>query len=129
MEINSVLSKDFDYFDLCIEILKTDKRVITANVKTYENTGSYITVKLFKRDNACDEYRLNQKLTLTLFELGHLTSSFEKLQCLTVNPFRETEKETDSATRKGTPKRTLKKNIASKKPRTEYDNTESDPDN
>ena len=113
--MNSVLSKDFDYFDLCLEISKTDKRFITANVKTYENTGSYIAVKLLKRDNACDEYRLNQKLTLTLFELGHLTSSFEKIQSLTVNAFRKTEKETDSATRKRTPKRTLKKNIASKK--------------
>ena len=59
---------------------------------------------------------MNQKLTLTLFELGHLTSSFEKIQSLTVNVFRETEKETDRATRKRTPKRTLKKNIASKNP-------------
>ena len=127
--MNSVLSKDFDYFDLCLQISKTDKRVITANVKTYENAGSYITVKTFKRDNACDECHLNQKLTLTLFELGHLTSSFEKIQILSVNAFRETEKETDSATRKRTPERTLKKNIASKKTRTEYDKTESDPGN
>ena len=112
MEMSSVLYKDFEYFDLCLETTKTDKQVIRADVKTYKHACSYITIKLFKRDNACDEYSLNQKLPLVLFALGRLSLSFESYREYIS---KHKKKETDSTTRKRTPKRTLKKNIALKK--------------
>ena len=33
---------------ICV-ISTTEKRVVTLNVKTYETTGSYVTIKLFKK--------------------------------------------------------------------------------
>ena len=83
MDTSNVLSGDYEYYDMCYDISTTEKRVVTANVKTYETTGSYVTIKLFKNEAESIGYRLNQKITLTLLELEQISSQFDKIRDLT----------------------------------------------
>ena len=50
MDMSNVLSRDYEYYDMCYCISTTEKRVVTANVKTYETTGSYVAIKLIKKE-------------------------------------------------------------------------------
>ena len=68
---------------MCYDISTTEKRVVTANVKTYETTGSYVTIKLFKKEAESIGYRLNQKITLTPLELEQISSQFDTIRDLT----------------------------------------------
>ena len=51
---------DCSFFDFAHDITCTEKRYIVACVKAYDATGTYITVKLFKNDNFCDQFQDNQ---------------------------------------------------------------------
>ena len=57
---------------------KTDKRLIRATLKTYESTGAYVFLTLFKK--AKDDYEFEQRISLTLGEFENLVSSNSKLQ-------------------------------------------------
>ena len=63
-------SKDKEYVDCYFDISKTEKRLIRATLKTYENTGTYVFLKLFKRKD--NEYEFEQRISLT-------TEEFDKL--------------------------------------------------
>ena len=63
-------SKDKEYGDCYFDISKTEKRLIRATLKTYENTGTYVFLKLFKRKD--NEYEFEQRISLT-------TEEFDKL--------------------------------------------------
>ena len=63
-------SKDEEYGDCYFDISKTEKRLIRATLKTYENTGTYVFLKLFKRKD--NEYEFEQRISLT-------TEEFDKL--------------------------------------------------
>ena len=63
-------TKDTELGDCYFDILKTDKRLIRATVKTYERTGSYVFLKLFKK--AESDYEFQQRVSLTVQELENL---------------------------------------------------------
>ena len=70
-------TKDTDIGDCYFDISKTDKRLIRATLKTYERTGTYVFLKLFKK--TAEEYEFEQKILLTLQEFGSLVNTAEKI--------------------------------------------------
>ena len=78
---------DGSFFDFSHDITCTEKSYVVARVKTYDSTGTYITVKLFKEDNFRDQtqdnknncnsdgFKFNQRITLSLAEFEHLSQS------------------------------------------------------
>ena len=63
------MSSSQDYVDFYHDIARSEKRYVVASVKTYDNTGTYISLKLFNKENGDNEFCLNQKLTLSMQEL------------------------------------------------------------
>ena len=71
-------TKDTEIGDCYFDISKTNKRLIRASLKTYERTGTYVFLKLFKK--ATDDYEYEQRISLTLGEFENLVSSDSKIQ-------------------------------------------------
>ena len=71
-------TKDTELEDCYFDISKTDKRLIRATLKTYERTGTYVFLKLFKK--ATHDYEFEQRISLTLGEFENLVSSACKIQ-------------------------------------------------
>ena len=44
------LDTDVDYFDDFRDISSNDKRLVRVGAKTFAQTGTYITFKLYKKD-------------------------------------------------------------------------------
>ena len=65
-------TKDTEFGDCYFDISKTDKRLIRATLKTYEKTGTYVFLKLFKKE-------FEQRISLTLQEFGSLVNTTEKI--------------------------------------------------
>ena len=70
--------KDAEFGDVYFEISRTEKRLIRATVKSYENTGAYVFLKLFKKVDK--EYELQQRITLTLDEFELLSKRSAKIR-------------------------------------------------
>ena len=64
-------TKDSECGDSYYDISKTEKRLIRATLKTYEKTGTYVFLKLFKKVDV-DDYEFQQRLSRT-------TEEFDKL--------------------------------------------------
>ena len=58
-------------------ISKTFKRLLRTTLKTYERTGTYVFLKVFKKTT--EEYEFKQRFSLTLQEFGSLVNTPEKL--------------------------------------------------
>ena len=69
-----------DNSDFYHEILCSTKRIVVASVKTYETTGTYITLRLFKKDS--EELRFNQRITLSAAEFDLLGQKIKTIQDL-----------------------------------------------
>ena len=63
-------TKDSEFGDSYYDFSKTKKRLIRATLKTYEKTGTYVFLKLFKK--ADDDYEFQQRLSLTTEEIDKL---------------------------------------------------------
>ena len=63
-------TKDTEFGDCYFDISKTDKRLIRATVKTYERTGTYVFLKLFKK--AESDYEFQQRVSPTVQEFENL---------------------------------------------------------
>ena len=68
--------KEAEFGDVFFEISRTDKRFIRATVKSYENTGTYVFLMLFKKVD--EEYKIQQRITLTLDEFELLSKTSKK---------------------------------------------------
>ena len=126
MDMSNVLSRDYEYYDMCYDISTTEKRVVTANVKTYETTGSYVTSKLFKKEAESIGYCLNQKITLTLLELEQISSQFDKIRDLTETRTLKNSKEKEKVTKRKLVRKPQKKLSANKKPKAEPEDTDTE---
>ena len=74
------VADDCSFFDSSHDITSTESRYVVDCLKTYEPTGTYMTVKFFKKDNFHDQiqdnkincnsdgFKLNQRITLSLAE-------------------------------------------------------------
>ena len=125
MDMSNVLSGDYEYYDMCYDISTTEKRVVTANVKTYETTGSYVTIKLFKKEAERIGYRLNQKITLTILEVEQISSQFDKIRDATEAKTLTNSKEKEKVM-KNNWSESRNKLSANKKPKAEPEDTNTE---
>ena len=80
------MSSSQDYFDFYHDIARSEKRYVVACVKTYDNTGTYRSLKLFKKENGDNEFRFNQKLTLSMQELEQV-ENIDAIRRITLSKF------------------------------------------
>ena len=71
-------SKDTQFGNCYFEISQTEKRLVGATLKTYDRTGTYVFLKLFKK--AAEDYEFEQRICLTLEEFGNLVKEAEKIR-------------------------------------------------
>ncbi len=71
---------DAKFGDSFVDISKTEKRLIRATTKTYENSGTYIFLKLFKPSTQEGEFTVYQRISLTLSELELLTEKLNEIR-------------------------------------------------
>ena len=71
-------TKDSEFGDSYYDISKTEKRLIRATIKTYEKTGTYVFLKLFKKVD--DDYEFQQRLSLTTEEFDKLIKKAPKIR-------------------------------------------------
>ena len=69
-------TKDTQFGDCYFDISQTEKRLVRATLKTYERTGTYVFLKLFKK--AAEDYEFEQRISLTLEEFGNLVKKKNK---------------------------------------------------
>ena len=80
---NKVMTEKFSFHDnsdFYHEISFSSKRIVVASLKTYETTGTYITLRLFKKDSK--ELRFNKKITLSAPEIDLLGQKLKTIQDL-----------------------------------------------
>ena len=70
--------RDAEFGDAHFDVSKSKKRLIRATVKTYDKTGTYIFLKLFKKVG--QEYEFKQRITLTLVEFEKLSKKNRKIR-------------------------------------------------
>lgn len=79
--MNFTAEKDANLGDKFLDISKTEKRLVRITSKTYQNTGSYFFLKIFKK-NYLGEFSVTQRLTLSSAEFDQLLSKFEEINQL-----------------------------------------------
>ena len=73
-------TKDQDFGDSHIDVAESEKRLIRVTTNTYKNTGStYINIKLFKKKDEGSEFRLQQRVGLTVREFQDLVANKENI--------------------------------------------------
>ena len=60
------MNQDSQYFDKVVDVWKGEKRWIKLCKKTYESTGAYVTLKLYKKE--FNDFVQKQAVTLTVDE-------------------------------------------------------------
>ena len=53
--MDSVMQKDAEYNDSHFDFNSSEKKTVRVAVKNYDKTDSYISLKLFKRENSSSE--------------------------------------------------------------------------
>ena len=95
--------------DCYLNISQTEKRLVRATVKTYEKTGSYVFLKLFKKpDQNSDDYKFDQRIGLTMEEFTHLSKNFQKIKSMIVKS--ECDSDDSSSEAKPPPPKKVKRN-------------------
>ena len=73
------IETDVDYFDNFRDISSNDKRLVRVGPKTFAQTDTYITIKLYKKDeDATFKYR--QGITLSTGEFDSLAENYTKIK-------------------------------------------------
>ena len=76
------LDTDVDYFDDFRDISSNDKRLVRVVAKTFAQTGTYITIKLYKKDEE-GTFKYRQGITLSTGEFESLADNYTKIKRLT----------------------------------------------
>ena len=79
IKMGNVLSKDAEYSDYHLDLSLNEKRLVRAAVKTYHTTGTYLSLKLFKRDSEQVDWDFNQKITISAREFRLLCQKLEQM--------------------------------------------------
>ena len=81
MALSSVTSsKDQDFGDSYIDVAESEKRLVRVTTNTYKNTAStYINIKLFKRKDEQSDFRVQQRVGLTVKEFQELVANVENI--------------------------------------------------
>ena len=76
----SSLENDTDFYDDFQEITLVEKRIIRVATKTFDKTGTYITLKLYKK-NEDGGFKCYEAVTLTTKNLiGCLADNYSKIK-------------------------------------------------
>ena len=81
------MSSSQDYFDFYHDIARSEKLYVVACVKTYDNTGTYILLKLFKKETGDNDFLFNQKLILSMQELEQVGENIDDIRRITLCKF------------------------------------------
>ena len=71
------LESDTNFFDYFRDISSGEKRIVRVGRKTFEKTGTYITLKLYKKTDK-EVFKLCQAVTLTTKEFDCLADNYAK---------------------------------------------------
>ena len=76
------MMKDAEYSDNHIDVSKTEKRIVRISSKNYEHilTGTYISLKLFKRAANEREFQFSQSVTVSLDEFQAIIDRLPKIK-------------------------------------------------
>ena len=77
--MGAVLSKEAEYSDLHLDFSMSEKRLVRVAVKTYNSTGTYLSLKLFKRESEVVDWEFNQKITLSAREFNLICCNIKKI--------------------------------------------------
>ena len=73
-------SKDLEFGDVHIDVASSDKRLVRVTTNTYKNSGlTYINIKLFKKNEDQDDFRMQQRVGLTVKEFHEIIANVETL--------------------------------------------------
>ena len=81
MTSNSLTSsKDLEFGDAHIDVASSDKRLVRVTTNTYKNSGNstYINIKLFKKNEDQDDFRMQQRVGLTVKEFQEIIVNVKK---------------------------------------------------
>ncbi len=78
--MNFTAETDAKFGDSYVDIAKTDKRLVRATLKTYDNSGTYVFLKLFKPNQQSGEFIVQQRIGLTLAEFDQLAEKFDEIK-------------------------------------------------
>ena len=85
------LETDVDYFDDFRDISSNDKRLVRIGAKTFAQTGTYITINLYKKHKE-GTFMYRQEITLSTGELESLADIYIKIKRLNEKNCDVTEK-------------------------------------
>ena len=83
--MTSAIEKDCACSDYSLSICESDKRTVRAYVKTYDNTGTYVFLTLYKR-NEVGDMSFSQRISLSLSEFQKLSSKIDKIKRVVEKP-------------------------------------------
>ena len=55
---------DEDFGDCYFDISENSKRLVRATLKTYDQTGTYVLLKVFKKETECAEFECVERVFL-----------------------------------------------------------------
>ena len=73
------LESDTNFFDDFRDISSGEKRIVRVGTKTFEKTGTYITLKLYKKTDE-EVFKMYQAVTLTTKEIDSLADNYSKVK-------------------------------------------------
>ena len=80
-------SKDIEFGDAHIDVASSDKRLVRVTTNTYKDSGlTYINIKLFKKKEDQDDFRLQQRVGLTVKEFQEMIANVENNSMGPPNP-------------------------------------------
>ena len=77
----SSLENDTDFYDDFQDISSGEKRIVRVGTKIFDKTGTYITVKLYKK-NEDGVFKCYKAVTLTAREFDCLADNYSKIKKL-----------------------------------------------
>ena len=77
--MGAVLSKDAEYSDLHLDFSVSKQQLVRVAVKTYNSTGTYLSLKLFNRESKLVDWKFNQKTTLSARGFNLICCIIEKI--------------------------------------------------
>ena len=86
-KISTTANADKDFGDCYFGFSENSKRVVRATLKTCDQTGTYVFLKVFKKATECAEFECVQRLSLRSEEFSKLLKSEKSIRAQTSEIF------------------------------------------
>ena len=83
VKTNTTTNADKDFGDCNFDISENKKRLVRATLKTYDQTGTYVFLKVFKKATEGAEFESVQRLSLSSEEFSKLLKSEKPIRAQT----------------------------------------------